>query len=172
MEFFLEIPIDHEIREVISAFDDEAFWEHKSLVGQTAISQLDISGTSEDGFVVSIKRSFANTRIKSEFSSFLPDTVEFRLVEAWSEAKEGPEGNRYGTVSVEVAGVPVRISGFVKLLNDEPNQAADTSKLVYQGDITTNIPLVGHFIESAISQALTDFLQQDADILHSWLIQS
>ena len=86
-----------------------------------------------------------------------------RQVEAW----EAPaaDGSRVGTVVVEIAGAPVRLSGRTALT---PTGTGATT-VTYDGDLRATVPLFASAIEQATAGAIRSALEVEQDVARRWI---
>ena len=77
---------------------------------------------------------------------------------------DGPQGQRHGTVSVEITGAPVRMTGSILLV-----PTADGSRMTYSGEVKSPIPLFGASIEAAATEAIRSALTEEAAYASVWL---
>ena len=71
---------------------------------------------------------------------------------------------RRGSVVVEIAGAPVRLTGTA-VLSPTPGG----SELAYEGEVKAAIPLFGGAVEGAAAQAIRSALAVEEDVARAWL---
>jgi hypothetical protein len=89
-------------------------------------------------------------------------TLTVVQVESWGPA--GADGGRDGTVTVEVSGAPVRLTGSLRLRPD----GGGTLESV-DGDLKAKVPLVGGRIERAAEPAITTAIEVEEREGRAWL---
>ncbi|MBO0609202.1 DUF2505 domain-containing protein [Myceligenerans salitolerans] len=130
--------------------------------GGGTVEQTDVTGSVDHGFTVVVRRTLATDQIPAQVRSFVGGALEIRQAEAW----EAPaDGRRMGTLSVEIIGAPVRITGTGRL---EPLADGGT-RLTYEGDVRSTVPLFGAVVEEAAAKAVRAALEAEAEAGHAWL---
>lgn len=100
-----------------------------------------------DAFTVTTRRRLPTDQVPARFRSLVGQSLDVRVVEAWEAA--GADGARAGTLSIDIAGVPVRVTGRM-LLTPSPQGTVQS----LSGDITASVPLFGGPIEKAAAGAV------------------
>lgn len=93
-----------------------------------------------EAFTVTTRLKMPTTMVPAKFRSFVGQTVEVRLVEAWGAP--AADGTRTSTMTLAIPGVPVKVNGTQRL---SANGAGSTE--TYDGDVNASIPLLGKKIE-------------------------
>ncbi|GAA1861446.1 DUF2505 domain-containing protein [Myceligenerans crystallogenes] len=157
--------------DVSAMLADERFvrWRTEQTVRAGApdggtVEQADVTGSVEGGFTVVVRRTLPTDQIPAQVRSFVGNTLEVRQAEAW-ESQDG--GRRVGTLSVEILGAPVRITGTVRL-----EQLPDGgTRQTYDGDVRATVPLFGTVVEDAAARAVRTTLEAEAAAGRTWLAQ-
>ena len=107
------------------------------------------------------RRALPTDQIPAHLRSFVGNRIDVRQVEAW-EAPGAGRRRGSGTVVVEIAGAPVRLSGRTAL---DPDGGPDASTV----DATTatcarRCPLFGSAIEQATAGAVRSALEVEQDV--------
>lgn len=123
---------------------------------------LDVTPGDGDAFTVTTRRSLPTDLIPPNVRAFVGARLEVRQVEAW----EGPsaDGGRRGTVAVEIAGAPVRLTGTVTLSGD-----ASSSTIVYDGELKASVPLFASAVEEAAATAVRSALEAEQGVAREWV---
>jgi hypothetical protein len=132
---------------------DEEFvrWRAARSGGEGArVEQVDVTGSEDDGFVVVVRRTLPTAQIPAHVRSFVGGELEIRQAEAWEPERDG---ERSGTVSLEITGAPVRLTGTVTLAPDGTGSAQ-----TYTGEVKASVPLFGRAIEEAAVGAVRSAL--------------
>ncbi|KGM11019.1 DUF2505 domain-containing protein [Cellulomonas bogoriensis] len=141
---------------------DEDFVTQKVRSTGATWQQVDVVGGAAESFTVTTRRQLPTTDIPAQFRSLVGSNLEVRQVEAW----EAPEtGVRRGTVVIEIAGVPVRLSGRMRL---EPAAEGGTLHRV-DGELKASIPLFGAAVEQATAGAVREAFAAEARAGAAWL---
>jgi hypothetical protein len=122
--------------------------------------QVDVTGSPAGQFTVTSRRSLPADQIPAHLRGFVGSRIDVRQVEAWEAAAE--DGSRVGTVVVEIAGAPVRLTGRATLVP----AGVRASRLTYDGELKAAIPLFGSAVEEATAGAIRGSLAVLADIAH------
>ncbi|BDZ42822.1 hypothetical protein GCM10025865_21210 [Paraoerskovia sediminicola] len=136
-------------------------WRAKWSSGEGDVEQAEVTGTSTTGFTVVVRRTLPTDSIPAQARALVGDRVEVRQIEAW----EPPAGGELrATVTVEITGAPVRLTGTVALTPDGPR-----TNQVYDGEIRATVPLFGHVVEKATESALREALTTEQRAGQAWL---
>lgn len=142
---------------------DPAFLAARVQAAGGVAEHIDVTGSAEGAFTVTTRRRVPTTEIPGPLAALVGDHLDVRQVEAW-EAPE-PDGRRVGTVVVEVAGAPIRLTGRCRL----DAAPGDGSVLVYEGELRATVPFFAAAIEDAAAGAVTAVLDAEADTARDWL---
>lgn len=142
---------------------DPRYVEAKVVASGALEHQVDVTGTADEAFTVTTRRALPSDQIPAQVRGFVGNRIDVRLVEAWDAA--APDGGRTGTVVVEIAGAPVRLTGRCTL---QPVGPAAT-RLVYDGDLHAAIPLFGSAVEEAAARAIRGALGVEQQVAAQWL---
>lgn len=112
-----------------------------------------------DGEAVSIRstRTMPTDDIPDFVRSFVGPTLDVVRADRWEPARA--DGSRRGTVSVEIHGTPVRLTGTLSLSPDD----GGTRQLV-EGDLKASVPLVGGKVERAAEPAVMAAIRKEEQI--------
>jgi hypothetical protein len=137
---------------------------HQKVRATGALEQhVDVTGAPADAFTVTTRRALPTDQIPAHLRGFVGTRIDIRQVEAW-EAPEA-DGSRVGTVVVEIAGAPVRLSGRTSLA---PAGQGSTT-VTYDGELRASVPLFGSAIEQATADAIRSALQVEQDVARRWI---
>ncbi|WP_231959317.1 DUF2505 domain-containing protein [Paraoerskovia marina] len=125
------------------------------------VDQADVSGSLDGGFTSTVRRTVPTTDIPSQVRSFVGDHVEIRQVEVWEPGTASPRG----TVTLEITGAPIRLTGTVRLEDLPDGGTAQT----YDGVLRAAVPLFASTIEKAAAQAVRDALSAEEVAGREWL---
>jgi hypothetical protein len=174
----VELRYPASVRTVGAMLADESFvrWRAERSGGPGAeVEQVDVTGAAEGAFTVAVRRTLPTDQIPAHVRSFVGGGLEIRQAEAW-EAEHA--GVRRGTVSLEIAGAPVRLTGTVRLAPDATaaadgtagdGSASNTSVLTYDGEVRASVPLFGGAIEEAAAEAVRTALAAEERAGQEWL---
>jgi len=128
------------------------------------VEMVDVIGSAEAGFTATVRRKIPSSQIPAQFRAFAGAELEIRQAEVYE-----PEinGQRRGTVALEILGTPLIMTGTVKLI-----PTPDGSAQVYEGDINANIPFFGAAIEKAAEEPVREALSLAESAGLTWLNKS
>ncbi|SDC93086.1 Protein of unknown function [Sanguibacter gelidistatuariae] len=149
---------------VVRLVNDVEFIRLKAEHVGSRVVQVDVTPGPDGSFTSSVRRTIASDQIPPQVRSFVGNELEIRQTEAWAEPMDGPQGQRHGTVSVEITGAPVRLTGSILLV-----PTADGSRMTYTGEVKSPIPIFGASIEAAATEAIRSALTQEAAYATVWL---
>jgi len=148
---------------VVAMLADESFIRWRALRGPGGrVEQADVTGSPADGFTIAVRRTLPTDLIPAQVRPFVGDHLEVRQAEVW----EAPSGDlRTGTIAVEIAGAPVRVTGTVRL---EPTADGGTRQ-VYDGEVRATVPLFGAAVAEAAARAVRSTLEAEGAAGQEWL---
>ena len=132
---------------------DPGFWTQLA-VGR--VDHCDATPTS-DGVTVDI-----GVRSPSQVQRLTGEVMSATLTAAWPASGDGFGG----PVNIDVVGLPAAFAGTSSLTPDGAGTA-----VVYQGDLTIRIPLVGPSLEKKTAPFLLGVLEAQQDVGTRWLAQ-
>ncbi|UCN15874.1 DUF2505 domain-containing protein [Cellulomonas iranensis] len=142
---------------------DPAYVAAKVREAGAVDQHVDVTGAVDGAFTVTTRRQLPTGQIPAHLRAFVGDRIDVRQVEAWEAA--GEDGARAGTVVVEIAGAPVRVTGRTTL---EP-VAPGTSRVVYDGEVRAAVPLFAAAVEEAAGGAVRAALATEQAVAARWL---
>ncbi|MFC5998584.1 DUF2505 domain-containing protein [Quadrisphaera sp. GCM10027208] len=160
--------VDNEIRypaspdEVAAMLADEAFQERKLVATHAVSHEIEITGDASGAFTVTTRRTLPTDDVPDVARRFVGPTIDVRQVEAW-EAPDA-DGARTGTVEVQIAGAPVRLSGTLSLVPD-----GEGTVEVMTGELKASVPLVGGRLEQAAQPAFLAAIRKEQEVGTAWL---
>jgi hypothetical protein len=160
-----EIRYDATPEQVFEMLTDPVFQQRK-CAGTGALS-YDVDVVAEGEVVtVTSTRELPTDAIPEFVRSFVGSTLAVRQVERWSPA--GADGTRVGSVSVEIAGAPVRFTGRVRMVAGNSPGGASTVQAI-DGDLKASLPLIGGRIEKAVEPAIRSAIKAEQRTGTAWL---
>ncbi|MFC4554207.1 DUF2505 domain-containing protein [Georgenia faecalis] len=149
MQFDATIDYPADAERVARMLASEEFVQREIAASGALDSSVEILRDG-DAFTVTTRRKMPTHQVPAKFRSLVGQSLDVRLVQAWEAA--APDGSRPGTLSLDIAGAPVRVTARMVL---EP-VGAQASRWRLAGDITASIPLFGKPIEKAAAGAIND----------------
>ncbi|GAA4625441.1 DUF2505 domain-containing protein [Cellulomonas oligotrophica] len=129
--------------------------------------QVDVTGDAEGAFTVTTRRALPSEQIPAHARALVGSRIDVRQVEAW----EAPtaDGSRAGTVVVEIAGAPVRVTGRASLA---PGEDGASTQVRYVGEVRATVPLFAAAVEDAAAGAVRSVLEVEQEVARRWLAQA
>ncbi len=148
---------------------DPAYVHEKVAASGARDPQVDVVPGEHGAFTVTVRRSLPTDQIPANLRGFVGSHLDVRQVEVWA----GPDadGSRRGTVAVEIAGAPVRMTGTLALApgGDGSGDGTATTTVTYDGELKASVPLFGGAVEDAAARAIRSTLAQEEVVSGRWL---
>ncbi len=162
MRFDSTIDYPADVQTVAAMLGDEEFVRRKIAASGALDSSYEVLREGQ-AFTITTRRRMPTDQVPSSFRSFVGQSLDVRLVEAW-EAPQA-DGSRTGTLSLDIAGAPVRVIGRMAL-----RPSGEGTVQSFSGDITASIPLFGKSIEKAAAGAVDKVLALERSIGLDYLV--
>ena len=157
----LDLPTD--VRAAAQLLADPEYVHQKVRASGALEQHVDVTGDPDDAFTVTTRRALPTDQIPAHLRSLVGSRIDVRQVEAWEAPT--PDGSRVGTVVVEIAGAPVRLSGRTALT---PVGTGGTT-VTYDGELRATVPLFASAIEQATAGAIRSALEVEQDVAREWI---
>ena len=157
-----EIQYDATPAQVAAMLADEAFVEAKCVAMGALKQTVLVEGDHADAFTVTYSRTMPTDDFPDSARSFVGSTVTIRQVDEWQPP--AADGSREGSVSVEIVGAPVRLSGSQSL---RPAGAGTVQAV--DGELKASVPLLGGRLEKAAEPALRAAMRTEHRTGREWL---
>lgn len=164
MHLQVALDIATDPRTAATMMADPAFARARVTAAGGEVLNVDVTDGAAGPFSVTTRSSVPTDMIPSNLRPFIGSSLEVRLAEAWEQA--GDDGHRRGTVSVEIPGAPVRLTGTVSLTSQDGG-----TQLVYDGELKASVPLFGAKLESAASRAVQRVLRVTEEVARAWVAE-
>ena len=148
--------------DVFSMLTDETFQHHKCEATGALSHTVGVQVTPGDGVTITTTRVLPTDAVPDHVRSLIGKTLTVTQTEAWGAP--GPGGEREGTVTVEIVGVPVRLNGTMTLTT-EPDGALE----VIDGELKASVPFLGGKIEQAAAPAILSAIRVEHTAGLAWL---
>lgn len=165
MHLHVTIDLPTDVRHAARLLADPAYVHAKVRAAGAVDQHVDVTGTVEDAFTVTTRRQLPTGQIPAHLRAFVGDRIDVRQVEAWEAADA--DGSRSGTVAVEIAGAPVRVTGRTSLVAVGP----DASRVTYDGEVRAAVPLFAAAVEEAAGSAVRAALATEQQVAQTWLAE-
>ncbi len=163
MQLHVTIDLPTDVRRAAHLLADPEYVHAKVRASGAVEQHVDVTGTADDAFTVTTRRALPTDQIPAHLRGFVGDRIDVRQVEAW----EAPaaDGTRTGTVVVEIAGAPVRVTGRTSLTSVSQGAA----RVVYDGEVRAALPLFAAAVEEAAGAAVRATLAGEQAVATRWL---
>ncbi|MFV0451712.1 MAG: DUF2505 domain-containing protein [Propioniciclava sp.] len=138
---------------------------HSMLTDERFLSEAATElGAREHRVAATASRSAVRATIEAPTGvrAFLGATLTLTQETTWEGAAD--DGSRSGTVAITIPGAPVSLAGELSLTKVDSG-----SSLIYTGELTVQVPLLGARIEQAAAPAILDALAAQERAAHRWL---
>lgn len=152
------------VRAVAAMLADPDYGRARVAASGAVPHHVDVVGEPDGAFTVTTRRLMPTDQIPANFRGLVGTSLDVRQVEAW----EAGTDSRRGTVVVEIAGAPVRLTGITTLVPDAA-VGARASVLTYDGNVKAGVPLFGAAIEEAAARAVRAALEAEQQAGNRWL---
>lgn len=159
-----EIRYEADPEAVATMLADPAFVSRKCESMGALDHSVSIEGDVAAGFSATSSRTMATDTFPDVARRFVGETVVIRQVDAWEPA--AADGSRDGTLTVEIAGAPIRVTGRMRLapVDGGTVQTVDA-------DLKASVPLLGGKLEKAAHPAITAGIRKEHRTAQAWLAQ-
>ena len=154
--------IAHPADQVIATLADRGFAEHLTSLANGTLQDFTVSGDTSGAFTLTTVRAMPTDRVPDIARKFVGASIQVTQVEQWSAPDAA--GNRSASVKIDVAGVPVSVSGSEKL-----TAQGDTTEFAIEGKVSSSIPFIGGKLASAAEPYLGKALNLQASQVNAWL---
>ena len=147
---------------VFAMLSDPAFQERKLSATGALEHEVTVEARPGGGAEIRSRRTMPTDQVPDLVRNLVGATLTVVQVESWGPA--GADGGRDGTVSVEISGAPVRVTGSLRLRPD----GGGTLESV-DGDLKAKVPIIGGRIERAAEPAITAAIEVEEREGRAWL---
>ncbi|MHB1064760.1 MAG: DUF2505 domain-containing protein [Georgenia sp.] len=141
---------------VAAMLADDTFVERRFAAAGASAHSYEIHRDGET-FTITSRLQMPTTMVPASFRSLVGATLDVRMVEAWGAP--AADGSRRSTLSLDIQGVPVRVTGSQHL-----RPTADGTSETYDGEVTASVPLFGRPIEQAATDAVAQVVEAEQEI--------
>jgi hypothetical protein len=124
---------------------------------------VQVTGSAAGAFSVAIRRTMAAPALPEQIRAYLPGGLDIRQVNAWDRA--GSDGQRRGTVTMDIVGAPVHLRGTIELAP----RGEEACELTHLTRLRATVPFVGATIEQAAAPTIRAGLKAERDELFARL---
>lgn len=162
MHLHVTLQYDADVARVGRMLADSEFVEDKLRASGALAHHANVVGDPARGFTVTTRREMPTDTIPAQFRGFIGSTLEVRHVEAWEPLADG---ERKGSVVLEIVGAPVRFTGRLQLSPDDVRG----SVVAVDGELKASLPLFAAAIEEAAAGAVRAALDAEQRAGAGWL---
>ena len=168
MHLHVTLQYDADVARVGRMLADTGFVEDKLVASGALTHHANVVGDPDRGFTVTTRREMPTDSIPAQFRGFVGSSLEVRHVEAWEPLADG---ERKGSVVLEIVGAPVRFTGRLLLAPEAAGTAGDADRSVVEvdGELKASLPLFGAALEEAAAGAVRAALDAEQSAGSGWL---
>lgn len=147
---------------VVTMLLDPRFHERTCVATGALRHRVEVTGDGAGAFSVTRVRTMPTTDVPAAARRFVGPTLEIHEVLSWGSP--GPDGSRTGTLTADLGGLPMRLTGTIRLSAAEAGAVQEID-----GDLRASVPLVGGTLERAAEPALQAAVRREAEVAADWL---
>ncbi|WP_034648060.1 DUF2505 domain-containing protein [Cellulomonas sp. HZM] len=163
MHLRLDLPLPASADRAAALLADPQFARDAASAAGAGLDHVELTGSPDGAFTVTTRRSFPADQIPAHLRGFVGGRIDVRQVDAWEAPRA--DGSRVGTVVVEIAGAPVRLTGRSSL----HEQAPGSTLVTYEGELRAAIPLFGAAVEQAAAGTIRTAFATTAEVARAHL---
>jgi uncharacterized protein YndB with AHSA1/START domain len=148
-------------KEVFDMLADEEF-QNRKCVATGALSHTVSIRSQGDRTIIVSTRDMPTNDFPSFIQSMTGDTLAVTETQDWGEP--GSDGTRQGTITVDMAGAPLDLTGTLLLAPD-----GQGSVETVEADLKGKIPIIGRKIEQAAAPAIESAIRVESETGKAWL---
>lgn len=148
--------------QVAAMLADEAFLHAKCERMHAEQHEVTVEGRATDRFTVTVVRTASTDRFPDLARSFVGRMVHVRQVDRWLRPDE--EGQRDGTVTLSVTGLPVGFEGRYEM-----RTWGEGTRILLRGVLEAAIPFFGHRLEQLVEPAVRAAIRREQETGTTWL---
>lgn len=148
---------------VFGMLTDREFLDRRAVATKAIRHRIEVSPGADGSVTVRTQRTLQTDLIPDALRKLVGATIDIDEVISWGGPE--PDGSRVGRINLEVAKVPVRGSGTMRLGADAPGRTLQAVRL----EIKASIPLVGRKVEEAAAPAVIAALEVEERLGGEWL---
>ena len=149
---------------VFAMIGDTDFQERKCVATGAVEHDVDVEEFEDGSATVTTRRSLPTDQVPDFVRTFVGATVTVSQIDDWGAP--AADGGREGTIVVEIAGAPVRLTGTLRLVAE-----GDGTVQYVDGDLKASVPLIGGKIEKAVMPAIEAAIRVEERESKAWLAQ-
>lgn len=147
---------------VFRMLTDPRFQESKCALSGAVRHAVDVRRHEDGGARIVTTRELPTTGMPDFVRSMTGETITVVETSEWGAGN--PDGTRAGTLTVEITGAPVRLTGTLVL----SPEGSDTVQ-VFEGELKASVPFVGGRVERAAEPAIRAAITVEQRAGEAWL---
>lgn len=151
---------------VVAMLADPAF--SRRVIEETGgkVEAVDVTGdsTGVGAFTVTTRRAVPTDQIPAQMRSFVGASLDVRQAISWGAVEDGI---RRGSVALEIAGTPVRLTGTTHLVSSPEGSTV----VEYDTQVRAQVPLFATAVEEAAAGAVRHALTTEEKVGIAWLAE-
>jgi hypothetical protein len=163
VRFDADIRYEAEPQRAFEMLQDPAFLEKVCLDNGAVEHSVSVVPQGDGGVVITTTRVLPTKDVPPVVKGFVGETLTVTEVDTWGPA--APDGSRAGTVTLDIAGAPVKLTG--DLAFSSPGDGTSLERL--SGTLKAAIPLFGGQVEKAAEPALRAAIRVKQRTAAAWL---
>ncbi|MGL4173547.1 MAG: DUF2505 domain-containing protein [Actinomycetota bacterium] len=163
MEFIDVIQYPAHPKQVFTMLTDSSFVAHVCRSTGAIEHTADVSSPSATGEItITTVRILPADELPDFVRRFAGSTLTVRRVDAWHAPHHAED--RRGTVTVEIVGAPIKLTGALELKAD-----GTKTRETLSGELKASVPLLGRKIEEAAQKPIRMAIAKEQEVGRSWL---
>lgn len=152
--------------DVAAMLADPGFSEQVSTRMGASSARVDVDGQFQGAFTVTTVRTLPTDSFPDIARKFVGESVDVRQVDAWQAPNH--DGARAGTITVEIVGAPLRLSGRMSLAAKAQGTGGISTVETIDGELKASVPLIGGKLEKAAEPAIRGAIRQQTKVGTAW----
>jgi uncharacterized protein YndB with AHSA1/START domain len=162
MDQNFEVRYDADAADVFAMITDDEFLAKKLMARGAVSHDVAVEPTPDGGASIRTEQVLP-ARVADFVRRFVGETIRVQQTDVWGRSR--PDGSRDGTFAVEIAGVPAKMTGTLRL--EPAGDGATVERLA--GTITVSIPVVGGKLEQMAGDAVRAAVETERRVGRDWL---
>lgn len=148
--------------QVAAMLADEEFVHAKCRRMHSLEHQVQVEGEPNESFTVTTVRTMSTDRFPDLARSFVGRHVHLRQVDRWLRPDD--DGERNGSISLTLVGLPVRLEGQYQL-----RSWGRETRILLTAQLHASVPFVGRQLERMAAPAITAGVRREQEAGADWL---
>jgi len=163
VRFDAEIRYEADPQRTFEMLTDPAFLERVCVDNGAVEHSVSVQPADDGGVVITTVRVLPTKDVPPVVKGFVGETLTVTETDSWGPA--AADGSRQGTVTLDIQGAPVKLTGTLAFTALE--DGASQEKL--SGDLKAGIPLFGGQVEKAAEPAVRSAIKVKQRTAAAWL---